>query len=143
VLQHLTDPRRAVAEMARVTRPGGRIAALEFDLGTVFLDHPDRELSDAIRASFISAAVQRSVGHQVPRLFVEAGLTYVETAPRVIPSGPDFFRLLLGYHVNERCDGGVIAPERATRWWTAMDDAAASGHFTGGGTAFVVCGTIN
>jgi len=67
----------------------------------------------------------------------------VETAPRVIPSGPDFFRLLPGYHVQELFDGSVITPERATRWGTAMDDAAASGHFTGGGTAFNVCGTVN
>lgn len=40
-LQHVAEPPRAIAEMARVTRPGGRVAALEFDLGTAMVDHPD------------------------------------------------------------------------------------------------------
>src|SRR5262249_6602104 len=34
VLQHVADPDRTVAEMVRVVRPGGRVVALEFDLGT-------------------------------------------------------------------------------------------------------------
>jgi ubiquinone/menaquinone biosynthesis C-methylase UbiE len=71
--QHLADPGQAVAEMARVARLGGRIAALEFDLGTVFLDHPDAELSETIRTSFTNAAVQGSTGRQLPRLLVAPG----------------------------------------------------------------------
>jgi len=57
VLQHVADPGRAVAEMTRVTRPGGRVGALELDPGTLYIDHPDIELFDALRRSFISAVV--------------------------------------------------------------------------------------
>jgi ubiquinone/menaquinone biosynthesis C-methylase UbiE len=142
VLQHVEAPGQAVAEMARVTRPVGRVAALEFDAGTVFLDHPDVEFWNVIWATFTHAAVQDLVGRQLPRLFVDAGLTGVRARPRVIPSDPGFFRLLLGEQVTELVQAGVFTPERVERWWTAMNDAVNAGHFTGGGTAFIVSGTV-
>lgn len=142
VLQHVEAPGQAVAEMARVTRPGGRIAALEIDAGTMFLDHPDVEFWEVIRATFISAAVQGSVGRLLPRLFTDAGLTDVRATLRVIPSDAGFFRGLLGHPVTELVEAGVFTPERVDRWWAAMDEAQTQGHFTGGATAFVVSGTV-
>jgi SAM-dependent methyltransferase len=142
VLQHVDEPGQAVTEMARVTRPGGRIAALEFDADTMFLDHPDVEFWEVNRATFVDAAVQGSVGRQLPRLFTEAGLTDVWTAPRVIPSGAGFFRTLLGHPVTELVGAGVFTPQRVDRWWAAMEEAMTAGHFTGGATAFVVSGAV-
>ena len=74
VLQHVPDPALVVSEMARVTRPGGRVAALEFDLGTTFLDHPDSQTTQIILDTFTDAAVQGRIGRQVPRLFRLADL---------------------------------------------------------------------
>jgi ubiquinone/menaquinone biosynthesis C-methylase UbiE len=142
VLQHLADPARAVGEMARVTRPGGRVGALELDQETMFIDHPDIELLETLRESLGSAMVQRAIGRQVPRLFVQAGLIDVHTAPRVITGDPQAFRLQLAHHVSELCDHGEITAERAHQWWSGIDAAAAERHFTGGITAFVVWGTV-
>jgi ubiquinone/menaquinone biosynthesis C-methylase UbiE len=143
VLQHLADAGHAVAEMARVTRRGGRVGALELDQETMFLDHPDTELLDALRDSVISSMAQGSIGRQVPRLFVEAGLIDVQTTLHVIVGTQHAYRLMLEHHVNELCDRGTITRERATQWWSTIDTAAASGHFIGGVTAFVVSGTVN
>jgi ubiquinone/menaquinone biosynthesis C-methylase UbiE len=142
VLQHLSDPARAVSEMARVTRPGGRVGALELDQETMFLDHADMELLDTLRDFVNSAMVQSAIGRQVPRLFIEAGLIDVQTAPHVITGDPQAFRLQLAHHVSELCHLGEISAERADRWWSAIDAAAAARHFTGGITAFVVWGTV-
>jgi SAM-dependent methyltransferase len=142
VLQHVELPDQAVAEMARVTRPGGRMAALEFDAATMFLDHPDVEFWEVVRATFVGASVQGLVGRQLPRLFTDAGLTDVRTAPRVIPSGAGFWRRLLGDPEAKLVEAGVFMPERVERWWTAMDEAAGAGHFTGGAIAFVVSGQV-
>lgn len=142
VLQHVEAPDQAVAEMARVTRRGGRMAALEFDAATMFLDHPDVEFWEVVRATFVSAAVQGSIGRQLPRLFTDAGLTDVRTASRVIPSDAGFWRQLLGHLVMELDEAGVFTPERVDRWWAAMDEAAAAGHLTGGAIAFVVSGEV-
>jgi len=93
------------------------------------------ELSEAVRASVVDGAVQAAIGRQVPRLFVAAGPVGVTAAPRVIPSDPGFFRLLLGHDVDQLCRRDVIEPARVDAWWEAMDEAAAAGHFTGGGTS--------
>jgi hypothetical protein len=129
--------------MARVTRPGGRIAALEFDLETLFLDHEDAALTETIWTSYLRETVQPSMGRQLPRLFVQAGLTEVTSAPRVVTANPGFFRLVAGHHVDELCADGGITPDQAASWWTAMEDAAARGHHTGGATAFLVSGTVS
>ena len=142
VLHHLGDPETAITEMARVTRPGGRIAALEFDLETMYLDHPDTELTDTIFASYLHETVQASMGRQLLRLFVKAGLTDVISAPRVITAHPDFLRLAVGYHVDRLCANGAFTPDRAAGWWTAMEEDAACGYYTAGGITFVVSGTV-
>src|SRR5262249_1702925 len=42
VLLHVPGSGRVLAEMRRVTRPGGRVAVLDQDLGTLAIDVPDR-----------------------------------------------------------------------------------------------------
>ena len=142
VLQHLDEPEHAVTEMVRVTRPGGRIGALELDQETLFLDHPDTELVERLRESIIHAMAQGAMARQVPRLFAEAGLRDVQIAPHVILGNPQAFRLQLAHHVRQLCARGAISAERASQWWSAIDSAARSGHFTGGITALVVSGTV-
>ncbi|MBI2460933.1 MAG: methyltransferase domain-containing protein [Candidatus Rokubacteria bacterium] len=48
VLLHLPDGERVLREMIRVTRPGGRVAVLDQDFGTLALDHEDRALTRRI-----------------------------------------------------------------------------------------------
>jgi ubiquinone/menaquinone biosynthesis C-methylase UbiE len=142
VLQHVADSESAVAEMIRVTRPGGRVGALELDPGTMYIDHPDVELFDQLRSSFIRSVVG-SMARGVPRLFAEAGLIDVRVAAHVITGDPYAYRLMLAHHVEQLCARGALTPERSRRFWDTIDAAAASGHFTGGITSLVVVGTVN
>ncbi|MCC9306270.1 methyltransferase domain-containing protein [Kitasatospora sp. RB6PN24] len=75
VLQHLTDPARAVTEMARVLRPGGRIALLDTDWAT-FVMHPAApEVRPALATVTQATAATPDAGRRLAGWLAGAGLT--------------------------------------------------------------------
>ena len=138
VLQHVPDPARVIGEMARVTRPGGRVGVLEFDQETLFLDHPDPETTRIIIDTFAGAMVQGQIGRQLPHMFQDAGLTDVSVMPRVILSNAQFLRNLLHGHVARLQGKGVLNGQQATQWWAELETWAQAGDFAGGVILFVV-----
>jgi arsenite methyltransferase len=48
LLLHVTDRAAVVQEMARVARPAGRVVLMDWDFGTVAVDHTDRALTRRI-----------------------------------------------------------------------------------------------
>jgi ubiquinone/menaquinone biosynthesis C-methylase UbiE len=138
VLQHVPDPARVIQEMARVTRPGGRVGVLEFDQETAFVDHPDTETTRIILDTFASAMVQGRMGRQTPRLLRAAGLTEVTVLPGVNLGSPQFFRVILHDHVARLADEDVLTSRRAGQWWADLDAWAQAGDFLGGAVVFAV-----
>jgi ubiquinone/menaquinone biosynthesis C-methylase UbiE len=140
VLQHVPDPAGIVREMTRLLRPGGRLAVLEFDHATTFLDSPDRETTRVICDTATEAFVQGWMGRQLPRLFHQAGLQDVNVEPRTVTGTFDDARLILGRHVDWLQDTGVLSPDAVERWWSELADAERAGQFTMGTTTFLVTG---
>lgn len=128
VLIHVSDPARVIAEMTRVARPGGRIAALEPDVGTVMVDHPDQDTTAMIVRAFSSAVAQGYIGRQLPRLFRRAALAHVFADPVAVLLTFEFFQMMFGSHVRRLCRDGVLTSRQADRWWSQLA-AGASGDF--------------
>ncbi len=143
VLQHLNDPGRAIAEMVRILRAGGRLVALEPDTGALLIDAPDLELTRKI-VTFRGDAVRSGwIGRQLRRLFVEAGLIQVEIA--VMPSprtdyGHTNASLRLDYYAHSAAEAGVISMSDAERWSASLAQRAAEGTFFCLVTMFMVSG---
>lgn len=141
VLMHVPDARQAVDEMIRVTRTGGRVGALEFDEGSLVLDHPDQQLTRTILNAYGDAKACSWIGRQLPRLFRQAGLAGVSVDPVVVLGPVEMIRALLGPTVAGLRDGGVLTVDQAQGWWAALNRQADEGDFLGGAIAFVVTGT--
>jgi ubiquinone/menaquinone biosynthesis C-methylase UbiE len=140
MLMHVLDAARAVSEMARVIRPGGRIVVQDFDWETQFCDSPYKETTRKIALSFCDAMKNGWIGRCLPRLFREAGISDITTSFHTLPVTYDFLQLLLGGHIARAVHTGALGAQEADLWWTHLAEANASGAFLYGFTAFVVCG---
>jgi SAM-dependent methyltransferase len=145
LLEHVSDPEAVVVEMRRVTRPGGRVAALENDISLVRVD-PACPTFDAVWEAFQRLQRQLGgdahVGRRLYRLFRDAGLSRVELSvqPEVHWHGSPGFAAwihnLIGNVEGARpglirahlCDAEQI--DRATAELAALiDDERASAPF--------------
>lgn len=83
-LQHLSDPCAALAEMARVARPGGVVAAVEPDWGSYLLDAPEPFLqaARAVERTWREAFPCPGAGRMLARGLAGCGLERVAVEAR-------------------------------------------------------------
>lgn len=87
LLQHLAEPERAVAEMVRVARPGGRVVLVDTDWGSRSVDAPEPETERKMARFLAEALVANGYsGRRLYGLARRAGLAEVhaDAVPLVV-----------------------------------------------------------
>ncbi|MEV6006383.1 methyltransferase domain-containing protein [Streptomyces sp. NPDC051976] len=74
VFQHLDEPPKAAAEIARVLRPGGRVALLDTDWATMILHPGDPQVVAALTSGVLAAAANPYAGRRLVGQLAAAGL---------------------------------------------------------------------
>ncbi len=77
VFQHIPNPEMVLAEMVRVTRPGGWVVVVDTDHSSLSLDCPDAQMVDIewrLRRSRVELFNNALAGRTLYRLFKRAGL---------------------------------------------------------------------
>ncbi|HEU4885655.1 MAG TPA: methyltransferase domain-containing protein [Longimicrobium sp.] len=130
LLLHLAEPERAVAEMVRVTRPGGWVALVDTDWGTRSVDTPEVELER--RMADVLSGLCLANGYSGRRLYgmaKRAGLA--EVTPEVLPlyvTDYELWRLLSRMDVagEVAVSAGVMTADEVRRLdesWRALGEA--------------------
>ena len=140
-LVHVPDAGGAVAEMVRVTRPGGRVVAIDVDAGGWLIDHPDRALTRTILMTFTDSLRNGWIGRQLVRLFTGAGLGDLSVDSIVVRVDLEVTELLLGGHLRRLQETGAVDAAAADQWHRDLAAAAGAGTFYCAMPVYVVAGT--
>jgi ubiquinone/menaquinone biosynthesis C-methylase UbiE len=142
VLQHVAGPEQAVDELLRVTRPGGRIVAIDPDQETLIADIADRALLRKVKDFRRDRNLcNGTIGRELPRLFRRAGLVDVacEAATLVLTDPDDAFGFSTWPQLMHL--EGLLTDDELARWDAGVDAAVANGDFLYAVTFFISSGT--
>lgn len=145
VLQHLDDPARAVAEMARVVRPGGIVVTAEPDWDTLVIDAGDPETAAAVARAAGQRIRTRRVGRALRRLALDAGLVDVSVAARVLlvtEAARAATLFDLPGAVRRAVADGLLEEGGAEGWLAELATAGADDRLLVAMTAFTAAGAV-
>lgn len=144
VLRYVDEVEVALAEMVRVTKPGGSVLAFDFDSDMTVVDAPDLALTRRVAELLDAAVPQPWIGRQLFGLFQRAGLKDVRAVPHpmVLTGRPGFglYQQLNRGTLDQARLGGQIGTEELEQWWAALAEAAEAGTFFTVNLGFIAAG---
>jgi len=142
VFQHLDAPDTAIGELARVTRPGGRIVVIDTDWGMHAIHGADPDITARIIACWSHNAANGWSGRQLPALLSRAGVSdptvVAETLTTTDPQRPTMAPFTT--MADAAANAGAVTGAEAGSWLAELADAGATGHFFWAVTMFAVGG---
>ena len=143
LLLHVADPLRVVREMARVVKPGGRVALMDWDFETLAVDHPDRALTRRLlHWRCDNHGGDNWSGRKLLGYAAAAGLGTLSVLP-VTTVARDETAALTGtlWRAAEVArDRGGITPEEHDAWVGELKHRIAGGRFLASIVYFIVRG---
>jgi ubiquinone/menaquinone biosynthesis C-methylase UbiE len=136
-LMHMPDPVAVLEKMASWTKPGGRVAAQEFDFGAIAVEPlcpPMAEFNRLFEGVFRGYGRNLRAGRQLPAQFEAAGLgppDGTNAEAKFLPL-KDIAQMLIGVYqglFGSAVELGIADPARAEAFKLEMTEAAADGRY--------------
>ncbi len=146
-LQWIAEPLAAVAEMARVVRPGGRVSLIDTDWSTLAIDVGDNDLASRVRRAMrVERNRPSNIGSRLGDLVETAGLTalastaqthtWAEWNPDVSPAPDGCFSM--ESLADDLVTAGQLAPDERAAFVSTIHTAALGNRFSMSLTMFAV-----
>jgi SAM-dependent methyltransferase len=143
VLQHIPGPEKALAELTRVTCPGGVVAVMEPDWDTLVIDADNLVMSRAFTVYNSTVVVPRGyIGRRLPAMFRDAGLVDVDCTATVLLPPYAALREFIESNTRNAVAAGFIMEQEATQWLRDLETRSTSGRFFAAFSYFRVVGRV-
>jgi ubiquinone/menaquinone biosynthesis C-methylase UbiE len=146
VLQHVADPGRAIAELIRVTRPGGRVCLIDTDWDSLAFDGMPPQLAAAVLTHTRDRIGdhQSDMGRTLRRRLVAAGLRDLDVTPVTCSFGDPESAAVVLPMVNPAVPPEAFMSADGLRetWLSEVAEAGRRGEFLAVLTIWVAAGTV-
>jgi SAM-dependent methyltransferase len=144
VLMFLHGPQRALSELVRVTRPGGRICVTEGDIGTHGIDATDVMTTRTMLAALSDRSPHGWIGRRLRAMCLDTGLIDVDL--RLVPILSTSYtewndRLGVESQAAIAVTEGQLTETAAASWLDDLRTRDDNGRFIATALLFVVTGT--
>ena len=130
--EHLPNPKLAISELIRVTKPGGQLVIVDPDHEAQVLDTPYPDVTRRFFRFRSDGVCQPDIAHRSYALFKEAGLTHVYVEPLIrVTTDYETIRPVANYveDMHSAQEYGVVTKEEAEKWLTYLRDAMHTERF--------------
>lgn len=143
-LQHIPDPKKVLAEMARVTKSGGRIVAYEPDWGTFTICSRDRQVTRKITNFWCDTFKSGWIGRYLYGHFIAIGLERVLVYPStLVITDLDLAEKVFDLFKNaeKAMNLGLVSSSEVAVWLKGLKEDNLQSRFFCSYTGFIVCGS--
>jgi SAM-dependent methyltransferase len=146
VLQHVDNADAAIAELIRVTRPGGRLCLIDTDWTSLAFDGVPNRLAKKVVADMHGRLTprRRDMGRSLRRRLVRARLGEVSATPVTCLFADPASAAVVLPMINEKVprEAWTTAPGVRDQWFSCVGAAGVRGDFLAVLTIWVVTGTV-
>lgn len=130
--QHLYDPRAALEELIRVTKPGGKIIIAGPDHDSLIIDTPFVDVNHRFMRFRSDQMAQGSIAHQLYNMFKELGLESVAIEPLTRAYTNYEEKKVSSPYLEEiwmAQEAGVVTKDEAENWAAYLREAIENDRF--------------
>jgi len=129
VLLYVPDRQKAVAEMMRVTKPGGRVVITDVDIDATAIAGKDRALTRKMTLLLAESFVHPNSARELPALVRASGLKDVATEFFVSPTPYEFCLFMTQGVLRAAADAGKTTTAELDEWYRGLAEVEQTGGF--------------